>query len=147
MLTHATAVARHGVTGWSAVLLTGPSGGGKSDLALRLIDRGWRLVADDQCFIWRSGPSLYVGLEPDFGRNISGLIELRGLGVRPTTHLPLQMARLRLVCACERRDVDRAPDPTRAVFHDLSLPRLALDSRPASAALIVEAALRDATAL
>ena len=45
---HATCVAlRQGRT-WRAVLLRGPSGAGKSDLALRLIETGWHLVADDQ---------------------------------------------------------------------------------------------------
>ena len=44
MLVHATCVALDG----AGVLLRGPSGSGKSDLALRLIDGGARLVADDQ---------------------------------------------------------------------------------------------------
>jgi len=44
ILVHATAIAIDG----RAVLLRGPSGAGKSDLALRLIDAGARLVADDQ---------------------------------------------------------------------------------------------------
>ena len=43
ILVHATAVAIEG----EAVLLRGASGAGKSDLALRLIDGGARLVADD----------------------------------------------------------------------------------------------------
>ncbi|MEG0819600.1 MAG: serine kinase, partial [Brevundimonas sp.] len=44
---HATAVARYSPAGWRGVLIQGPSGVGKSDLALRLIGQGWRLVADD----------------------------------------------------------------------------------------------------
>ena len=55
---HATCVAlRQGKT-WRAVLLRGPSGAGKSDLALRLIETGWRLVADDQTELSRQGKQL-----------------------------------------------------------------------------------------
>ena len=42
-LVHATCVVVEGV----GLLLRGPSGSGKSDLALRLIELGWRLVADE----------------------------------------------------------------------------------------------------
>jgi serine kinase of HPr protein (carbohydrate metabolism regulator) len=38
--------------GNGGVLILGNSGQGKSDLALRLIDRGAKLVADDRCDIW-----------------------------------------------------------------------------------------------
>ena len=48
-LLHATCVALDGRDGPLSVLLRGPPGAGKSDLALRLIDRGARLIADDQC--------------------------------------------------------------------------------------------------
>ena len=55
---HATCVAlRQGKT-WRAVLLRGPSGAGKSDLALRLIETGWRLVADDQTELSCQGKQL-----------------------------------------------------------------------------------------
>ena len=45
---HASCVA----AGNGGVLILGNSGQGKSDLALRLLDRGARLVADDRCDIW-----------------------------------------------------------------------------------------------
>ncbi|HEX3418624.1 MAG TPA: serine/threonine protein kinase, partial [Stellaceae bacterium] len=56
MLVHATAIAIDG----RAVLLRGPSGAGKSDLALRLIDGGARLVADDQVELRRAGERVVV---------------------------------------------------------------------------------------
>jgi serine kinase of HPr protein (carbohydrate metabolism regulator) len=59
------------------ILIRGPSGSGKSDLALRLIDDGAGLVADDQVVIKEVGQELYLS-PPD---SLSGLIEVRGVGV------------------------------------------------------------------
>lgn len=73
LLVHGTAVAIDG----EAVLLRGPSGAGKSDLALRLIDRGARLVADDQTLLRRQGERV-LAQAPD---PIAGLIEVRGVGL------------------------------------------------------------------
>ncbi|MGA0545380.1 HPr kinase/phosphorylase [Brevundimonas sp. VNH65] len=147
MRVHATAVARRELESWRGVLLTGAPGSGKSDLALRLIDRGWRLVADDQTFLWRSGPALYAALPPAMGRSISGLIELRGFGISTTPRPPLALARIALICDCLQTAPERLPDPDRRPLLGLSLPRMAVDIRPASAVLLVEAALREATRL
>ena len=57
---HATAVARHTPAGWRGALIQGPSGVGKSDLALRLIGQGWRLIADDWTHLWASSGALYA---------------------------------------------------------------------------------------
>lgn len=70
---HATCVA----IGVRGVLLLGGSGTGKSDLALRLIDRGARLVADDQCEIFDERGVLLCR-PPAI---LAGKIEVRGLGI------------------------------------------------------------------
>ena len=70
---YATAVAYRGF----GILIRGPSGSGKSDLALRLIDDGANLIADDQVIIESVREELYLS-SPD---TISGLIEVRGFGV------------------------------------------------------------------
>ena len=70
---HATAVA---VRGW-AVLIEGPSGSGKSDLALRLIDRGAVLIADDRTELRRENGQLYA-CAPE---RIAGQLEVRGVGI------------------------------------------------------------------
>ena len=72
-LRHATAVAING----DGVLLLGPSGSGKSDLALRLIDRGAVLVSDDGILIEAGSPFPILRTAP----NIAGMIEMRGIGV------------------------------------------------------------------
>ena len=70
---HASCIA----IGQAGVLLLGPSGAGKSDLALRLIDDGARLVADDRTILFTRRGSLY-GKSP---ASIRGLMEIRGLGI------------------------------------------------------------------
>ncbi len=70
---HATTVAIDG----AAILLRGPSGSGKSDLALRLIDGGAQLVADDQTVLQRVGVEVLAAAPP----TIAGLIEIRGIGI------------------------------------------------------------------
>lgn len=70
---HATCVEIAG----TGVLLRGESGSGKSDLALRLIDEGARLVADDRTDLVRDGDRVLASAP----REIAGLLEVRGLGV------------------------------------------------------------------
>ena len=65
---HASAVAFEG----RAVLITGPSGSGKSDLALRLLDRGFRLVSDDQPVVKLDGERLVASAPP----TIAGKLEV-----------------------------------------------------------------------
>jgi len=75
---HASCVA----LGAEGVLLLGPSGAGKSDLALRLIDGGARLVADDRCEIFVRAGKLHARA-PD---SIAGLMEMRGIGIIALPH-------------------------------------------------------------
>jgi serine kinase of HPr protein (carbohydrate metabolism regulator) len=70
---HATSVA----IGGRAVLLSGPSGSGKSDLALRLIDRGALLVSDDYTLVKRVDGRL-IATAP---ATIAGKMEVRGIGI------------------------------------------------------------------
>ena len=67
--------------GGRAVLIEGLSGSGKSDLALRLIDRGAALVSDDYTIVRRIDGKLIASAPP----NIGGLIEVRGVGLVPMT--------------------------------------------------------------
>jgi HPr kinase/phosphorylase len=70
---HASCVA----IGTKGVLLLGPSGAGKSDLALRLIDDGAQLVADDRTILFLDKGALWA--RPP--ATIRGLIEIRGVGI------------------------------------------------------------------
>jgi len=135
-LVHATTVA---IRGW-AVLLRGPSGSGKSDLALRLIDAGARLVADDQTRLWRDGDALLVGAP----QSIAGLIEVRGVGLLRMA--PLPVARLALIAdLVAPQHVDRLPEPSSETIFGLAMPRVSIAPFEASAAVKLRLALAVAT--
>ena len=51
LLLHANCVAQEVNGNWRGILLRGPTASGKSDLSLRFLAAGWRLVADDQSVI------------------------------------------------------------------------------------------------
>jgi HPr kinase/phosphorylase len=131
-LVHATAVAIDGL----GILLVGPSGSGKSDLALRMIDRGGILVSDDVVIVSRHAMDLFVGVAP----NIEGRIEIRGVGICSVPHL--MSAPLKIVIALSS-DVERMPDDNRMEnMLGVDVPYLTLAPFEASAPIKVEMALR-----
>lgn len=136
LLVHASCVAINGL----AVLLRGPSGAGKSDLALRLIEDGALLVADDQTEIVHSENELLV--RPPAA--IAGRLEVRGLGILRMHNLaeaPLAL----VVDLVPAADMERLPEPATVTLLGLELPSLRLDPFAASAAAKVRLAVRVAT--
>ena len=129
---HATCVQLDGV----GVVLLGPSGSGKSDLALRLIDAGALLVADDQLEV-EVGPAGPVGRPAE---RLAGLLEVRGLGI---LRLPYCAATsLGLVVELEvAGSTPRLPEPSTYPILGTELRRLRLDPRQASAAAKIRLAL------
>jgi serine kinase of HPr protein (carbohydrate metabolism regulator) len=129
-LLHATCIAISG----RAVLIAGRSGSGKSDLALRLIDRGARLVSDDYTLLSPSGERL-LATAPE---RIAGVIEVRGIGiveVEPVGGVPV----------CLLVDLDRPqqrlPEPQRRTIAGVEIPIVALSALEASAPIKLEQAL------
>ncbi|HKM70172.1 MAG TPA: HPr kinase/phosphatase C-terminal domain-containing protein [Stellaceae bacterium] len=124
LLVHGTVVAIEG----EAMLLRGPPGAGKSDLALRLIDGGARLVADDQALLRRADNHVLARAPAA----IAGLIEVRGVGilrVDPADEAPLSL----LVDLVPSAKVERLPEGRFEVVLGLAIPLIALAPFEASA--------------
>lgn len=126
--------------GGEGVVLLGPSGSGKSDLALRLIDGGAKLVADDQVELRVDGGRL-VASPP---ATIAGLLEVRGVGIVRIDHGVGVVVRL-LVDLVAAGEVERLPEPAARLVGGVSLPVVRLFAFEVSAAAKVRLAMRDAT--
>ena len=134
--------------GDAGVLLLGPPGSGKSDLALRLIDQSGsgisgvmkrsQLVADDQVIVRRQKERLVASAPP----SIAGLIEIRGLG--PVSLPYLREIELALaVRLAANPTIERLPEleNNRWVILGVSLPMIEIDAASASAPARIRAAL------
>ncbi len=140
-LVHATCVAVEGNDGLRGILLRGASGAGKSDLALRMIDQGALLVADDQCALARQDGRLVASAPAA----IAGALEVRGVGLRDVPSLaevPLALI-VDLVAADE---VDRLPEAATEEILGIAVAHLALDPFAASAPAKLRLALRGTAA-
>ena len=128
---HASTVALEG----RAVLITGPSGSGKSDLTLRLLDRGFNLVSDDQTIVRRDGDRL-IATAP---ATIAGKLEIRGIGIvemEAVSEAPVGL----LVELTS--DIQRLPDDSRErTVLGVALPLVSVDAWTASAPSKVSLAL------
>jgi len=144
---HATCVAVDG----TGVLLLGPPGSGKSDLALRLIDTPGmatgkdmltaELVADDQVKLARAGNHL-VATAP---AKLAGLIEIRGLGIVKVPHRASAEIGLAIRLA-PHTAIERLPEPgtNRYTALGITIPLVEIDATAASAPARVRAAIRNA---
>jgi len=141
---HATSVALRVGKRWRAVLLRGPSGAGKSDLALRLIESGARLIADDQTHLARAGRALIASAPPA----LAGMIEVRGIGILTLARAQL-LARAPvalLVDLVSPDRIERLPEPSRESLLEVAVPRIELAAFEASSSAKLRLALaRNAT--
>ncbi|HXV23614.1 MAG TPA: HPr kinase/phosphatase C-terminal domain-containing protein [Alphaproteobacteria bacterium] len=130
---HATTVAFAG----KAALLRGVPGSGKSDLALRLMEAGGELVADDQTALSRRGRELWATAP----QPLKDLIEVRGLGIVRVPTLAEAQVTL-LVDLVTSPEIERCPDPEREMVLGIELPRMRLHAPEASAVAKLRLALR-----
>ena len=128
---HASTVALDG----RAVMISGPSGSGKSDLALRLLDRGFTLVSDDQTIVRKDKGRVLAAAPP----TIRGKLEVRGVGIvdiETIDDVPLALV-VELTS-----DIQRLPDDSRErLVLDVKLPLISVDAMTASAPSKVALAL------
>ena len=128
---HASTVAIEG----RAVLIEGRSGAGKSDLALRLIDRGAKLVSDDYTLVIRQGATL-VARPP---ATITGKMEVRGIGIVDLPHVTDVPVALIVQLDTE---VLRLPERRLRKVAGVEVRQVAIEALHASAPIKVELALR-----
>lgn len=138
-LIHATCVAVAGI----GVLLWGPSGSGKSDLALRLIDDGAELVGDDYCSFEQRDKALYAAPQ----QNIAGLLEVRGLGIIRLPYRPEALVRVVIELLPADQDPERLPSPQTTTICGVSLPVIPLNPFQMSSMAKVRLAVRLATGI
>jgi len=127
---HATCVA----TDAGGVLLLGPSGCGKSDLALRLIDRGAKLVSDDQVVVRREDGRLIATTTGA----LFGKLEVRGVGI---CDVPAQRETVVTLIVQLGDEGERLPEAPTETLEGISLPLLRLAPHRASAPIKIELAL------
>jgi serine kinase of HPr protein (carbohydrate metabolism regulator) len=118
VIRHAGLIARRIGGLWRGALIEGASGVGKSDLALRAVESGFRLVADDRVVTFVSGGRLY-GKAPE---PLRGLLEIRGLGVVPQPAIALSQVSLLVRCIDAPSGVERLPDPRFETLLGVSVP-------------------------
>jgi serine kinase of HPr protein (carbohydrate metabolism regulator) len=128
---HASTVAKDG----RAILITGPSGSGKSDLTLRLLDRGFTLVSDDQTIVKKIGDRLVATPPP----TIAGKLEVRGIGIVDVERVDNVLVALIVELTGEIR---RLPDDSRErPILGVKVPLVNIDAMTASAPSKVALAL------
>lgn len=121
---HGTSVALEG----DGILLRGPPGSGKSDLALRLIEAGARLVADDQTELARAGDTLTMTAPAA----IAGRLEVRGVGILRVPSVAAAPLRLVVDLVAPER-IERLPEPEFCELLGRAVPLLLLAPFEASA--------------
>ena len=132
MQVHASCCAWNGL----AVLLRGAPGSGKSDLALRLVDSGFDLVADDRVDL-AAGAAGVTASPPQV---LAGLIEVRGLGILDLgAHVTARLGLL--VDLAPAAAIERMPEPAADEILGVRLPVIQLDPSAPSAVARLRLAL------
>ena len=129
MILHAGLIARLSPGGWRGALIIGPSGVGKSDLALRALDQRFALVADDRTLV-------FVCQGQVFGRApgpLAGLIEVRGVGIVRQPALTVAPITLIVRCVEAPEAVERLPEHGTSPILGVALPTIDLWPRENSA--------------
>ena len=121
---HATCISIDGI----GLILRGPSGSGKSDLALRLMERSAQLISDDRVdLICEDG--VLIGRAPD---RLSGLLEVRGVGIIEVPYG--ESARVwGLIDLVNRTEIERLRDTRIEMLCGIELPCFLIDPSAPSA--------------
>jgi HPr kinase/phosphorylase len=136
-LVNGTAVAWRG----AGILILGPTGSGKSDLTLRLIDAGATLIADDVVELKRAGQALLLSFPPEGPAELKGKMEVKGLGIMSVPAAPPDVPLALVVQATPRDKVELIPESLESEWLGLSATTIGIDLLAPSAPAKVRLAL------
>ena len=136
-MANGTAIAWNG----KAALILGPDGSGKSDLALRLIDEGAELIADDLVELTLAEGRVMAAFPGDAPPELKGRIEARGIGIVAVPMAPAPVELALVVEAAPPEAVERLPKAEFSQWLDIEIPTLRLALLEASAPTKVRLAL------
>jgi len=136
LIVHATTLTLRVGPNWRGALILGPSGIGKSDLALRAVQAGCVLIADDYTWLWDSAGHIY-GSAPEA---IAGKIEVRGIGI--AAEPARKMTRIHLAALAQTDPVERMPENEITPFLGIGIPTIRVNPREASSVTKLVARLR-----
>jgi HPr kinase/phosphorylase len=140
-LVNGTAVAWRGL----GVLILGPSGSGKSDLTLRLIDSGATLIADDLVEMKREGSLLLLSFPPEGPGELRGEMEIKGLGIMSVPVAPPEIPLALVVQATPPDKVELIPESLESEWLGLATTTLRIHLLEPSAPAKVRLALAKLT--
>lgn len=140
-LVNGTAVAWRG----EGVLILGPTGSGKSDLTLRLIDAGATLIADDVVELKREGQALLLSFPPEGPAELKGKMEVKGLGIISVPLAPPGVPLALVVRSTPREAVALIPESLESEWLGLQVPTIGIDLLEPSAPAKVRLALAKLT--
>jgi serine kinase of HPr protein (carbohydrate metabolism regulator) len=140
-LINGTAVAWRG----QGILILGPSGSGKSDLTLRLIDAGALLVADDVVEMKREGRQLLLSFPPEGPADLKGKMEVKGLGIMSVPVAPPDVALALVFQATPPAEVELIPESLESEWLGVQVTTLGIHLLEPSAPAKVRLALAKLT--
>ena len=136
LIVHATCLSLYTGGAWRGALILGPTGAGKSDLALRAMQAGCALISDDYTRLWSSHGHLYAGAP----ETIAGRMEIRGLGVVGAAARPF--TRVHLAALAQDETPERLPAAEVTALLGHAVPTLRVTPREASSLAKLLTALR-----
>ena len=110
----------------AGVMITGKSGFGKSDLALRLIDSGATLISDDVTICEKIGDSIFL-FPPN---ETKGLLEVREIGIMTVPYI--ENIKLSLLVELVETEIDRLPQKSFAKLLNIKIKKIKIQGRNSS---------------
>ncbi len=140
-LVNGTAVAWRG----QGVLILGPTGAGKSDLTLRLIDAGATLIADDLAEMKRDGDRLLLSFPAEGPAELKGKMEVKGLGIMGVPAAPPEVPLALVVRSTPPAEVELIPESLESEWLGLQVATIGIGLLEPSAPAKVRLALAKLT--